>query len=106
MNLSTRKALITLAFLTLAASPAAAMPGGFASNGPNCAALADVPVRDVWLGHFAGGRWTRDAFGGKQIDWRDDHVCFISHARCQMWQRSMGAAFSKIGGYRTCVRIR
>jgi len=106
MNLSTRKALITLAFLTLAASPAAAMPGGFASNGPNCGVLAESPFHDVWLGHFAGGRWVRDAFGGKQVDWRDDHVCFPSRASCQSWQRSMGAAFSKIGGYRTCVRIR
>jgi hypothetical protein len=98
--------LITLAFITLAAIPAAVAMPGFVSDGPNCGVLADAPVRDVWLGHFSGGRWVRDPFGAKVIDWRDDHVCFTSQASCQSWRRRMGAAFGKIGGYQTCVRIR
>jgi len=106
MSFNTSNILITLAFATLASAPAAAMPGGWRSDGPNCSVLADVPMRDVWLGHFAGGRWLRDPYGAKVIDWRDEHVCFSSLARCQSWQKSMGAAFSRIEGYRTCVRIR
>ena len=106
MSLNARISLTALAFISLASVPATAMPMGWPSDGPNCGVLAESPFHDVWLGHFAGGRWVRDAFGGKQVDWRDDHVCFPSRASCQSWQRSMGAAFSKIGGYRTCVRIR
>ena len=103
MSRNARKILIALAF---AVAPTVAMAGGWPSDGPNCRVLAQAPLRDVWLGHFSGGRQVRDPFGSKVIDWRDDHVCFASLARCQSWQRSMGAAFSKIGGYRTCVRIR
>ncbi len=106
MSLNTRNCLIALAFATLASAPAAAMPMGWPSDGPNCGALAHVPMRDVWLGHFAGGRWVRDPYGAKVIDWRDEHVCFSSLGGCQSWQRSMRAAFNRVEGYRTCVRIR
>jgi hypothetical protein len=106
MSLSIRNNLITLAFFILVATPAAAMPTGWPSDGPNCGVLAHVPMRDVWLGHFAGGRWVRDPFGAKWIDWRDDHVCFASLGGCQSWQKSMRAAFHRLEGYRTCVRIR
>ena len=98
--------LFSLAFLGAIAGPAAAMPRGWLADGPNCRPLADAPFRDVWLGHFAGGRWIPDPFGAKIIDWRDEHVCFASRASCQTWQRRMSAAFNRIGGYRTCVRIR
>ena len=100
------KFLMSLVFLGALAAPAAALPHGWRSDGPNCRVLADAPFRDVWLGHFAGGRWVPDAFGAKVIDWRDEHVCFTSRATCETWQRRMKAAFNRIGGYRTCVRIR
>ncbi len=106
MTVSIRNCLIALAFTALASAPAAAMAGGWRSDGPNCGVLADAPFRDVWLGHFAGGRWVRDPFGAKVIDWRDDHVCFASRTRCDLWQGRMRAAFNQIGGYRTCIRIR
>jgi len=106
MTVSKRNCLIALAFGALASVPAAAMPGGWRSDGPNCGILADAPFRDVWLGHFTGGRLVRGPYGDKVMDWRDDHVCFASRARCDIWQGRMRAAFHQIGGYRTCVRIR
>ena len=106
MTISPRNTLITLAFLALTAAPAKALPMGWPSNGPHCGVVAHVPMRDLWLGHFAGGRWVRDIYGAKVMDWRDEHVCFPSLVGCQSWQRSMGMTFNRIGGYRTCVRIR
>ena len=106
MRVDAYKALIFIAFFSAIEAPAAAMPRGWLSDGPNCGVLANAPFRDVWLGHFAGGRWIPDPFGAKVVDWRDEQVCFASRAHCQSWQRSMSAAFSRIGGYRTCVRIR
>jgi hypothetical protein len=100
------KFLFSLVFLTILADPAAAWPRGWLSDGPNCRPLADAPFENVWLGHFAGGRWILDPFGAKVIDWRDEHVCFASRASCELWQRRMSAAFNRIGGHRTCVRIR
>ena len=106
MRQTARNSLIALAFTSLAATPAAALPLGWPSDGPNCGVVAHLPLRDLWLGHFAGGRWVRDPFGAKVIDWRDDHVCFASRTRCDLWQGRMRAAFNQIGGYRTCIRIR
>jgi len=106
MTVSTRNCLIALALTAIASVPAAAMAGGWRSDGPNCGVLADAPFRDVWLGHFTGGRWVRGPYGDKVMDWRDDHVCFASRARCDIWQGRMRAAFHQIGGYRTCIRIR
>ena len=60
MRQTARNSLIALAFITLASAPAAAMPMGWPSNGPHCGVVAHQPLRDLWLGHFAGGRWVRD----------------------------------------------
>ena len=106
MTFSLRNVLIALAFFAFADTPAAALPMGWPSNGPNCGVVARVPMRDLWLGHFSGRRWVRDIYGAKVMDWRDEHVCFPSLVGCQSWQKSMGAAFNRIGGYRTSVRIR
>lgn len=106
MRQNIRNSLTALAFATLASAPAAALPLGWPSNGPNCGVVAHAPMRDLWLGHFAGGRWLRDIYGAKVMDWRNDHVCFPSLGGCQSWQKAMRRSFNQIEGYRTCVRIR
>jgi hypothetical protein len=92
-----------------APATALAMPAGegWLSRGPGCAVVRDIPeLRNVWLGHFSGGRYEGLHGDARALDWKDQYACFASRASCQSWQRHMRARYGRIEGYRTCLPIR
>jgi len=60
----------------------------------------------VWLGHFAGGRFTEDAYGHPVLDWHNEKVCFSSHASCRHWIAENHRALHNPEGDQGCVFIR
>jgi hypothetical protein len=64
-----------------------------------------LPWRSVWLGHFSGGRYKRTA-EASLLDWKDEKVCFPSHAACNRWISANRRAFHHPEGYWTCLPIR
>ena len=77
------------------------------SSGPHCAPALDRPDwRSVWLGHFAGGKFRPWRGGVDRLDWSDSYTCFETRRDCQVWLRSMRAAYQDVEGYRACVVIR
>jgi hypothetical protein len=81
-------------------------PLGIESKGPNCGTVLDEPWREVWLGHFAGGRTSEAGALLQHVQWQDRYVCFPSRATCEQWIKGMRKDFSDVEGYRTCVPIR
>jgi hypothetical protein len=67
---------------------------------------ASLPVSDLVLGHFRGGRIVRAHDGVPQIIWASEYSCFTSRRSCEVWQRQMNAAYRHVEGDRTCLPIR
>ncbi len=95
---------------TIVAAPQAAL-APLASPNP----LEEIPcelvrtrfdIRDVWLGHFTGGRWLLDESGYRHMDWRDRTTCFVSKRVCENWLKFGRANFSQLEGWTTCLRLR
>lgn len=87
-------------------APTLALAGGSAPQAA-CAGVAQAyPTSDLVLGHFAGGRFVRTAWGVSVLDWRDDHTCFTSARACRAWQRDMRIAYRQVEGDRTCLPLR
>ncbi len=66
---------------------------------------AALPVSDLVLGHFRGGRIVWDG-GTPLIVWRDDYTCFTAMKSCKAWQRDMNAVYGNVEGDRTCMPLR
>jgi hypothetical protein len=102
-------ALIASVLLGGASASVLAAPrlGGLESRGPHCRVTHDVPEwRSVWLGHFSGGRYVRTGARRLELDWQNKYSCFASRASCDRWQRSMGATYRSVEGYRACLLLR
>ncbi|MDB5545688.1 MAG: hypothetical protein JWO64_2837 [Hyphomicrobiales bacterium] len=67
---------------------------------------ASLPVSDLVLGHFRGGKIVRAADGVPLIIWASEYSCFTSRRSCEVWQRQMNAAYRNVEGDRTCLPIR
>ncbi|HWG03992.1 MAG TPA: hypothetical protein VG271_03170 [Beijerinckiaceae bacterium] len=89
-----------------AAAAANPLPSVPAPGGGECEAMAASPeIHGLWLGHFTGGRFVRDA-AIRALDWRDQYSCFPSDRACQTWQRHLVRVYRRVQGYRTCMPLR
>jgi hypothetical protein len=88
-------------------APASTSHGGVLVSGPTCAIVsAGVGDHSVWLGHFSGGRMGPAGLAPGGVDWKNLYACFPSRQACERWERDMHAAYHRLDGYRSCVRIR
>jgi hypothetical protein len=97
-----RAGLIAICFFGLA-------PAAHAGSEPAAAcavAGASLPVSDLVLGHFRGGKIVRAVDGVPLIIWASEYGCFPSRHSCEVWQRQMNAAYRNVEGDRTCLPIR
>ncbi|MEJ0093532.1 MAG: hypothetical protein WDN46_08850 [Methylocella sp.] len=65
-----------------------------------------LPWRSVYYGHFSGGRPYRGPDGRVLVDWRDEHVCFPSRAKCRAWISHLRYVYDRPEGYWACVFLR
>jgi hypothetical protein len=95
----------SLAVLCLVATAAVARAGSEPAEACAVAGQA-LPVSDLVLGHFRGGRIVRAPDGVPFIIWKDQYTCFTSRRSCAVWQRHMNVAYRNVEGDRTCLPIR
>jgi hypothetical protein len=110
-----RTALIAGALVLAGGATAGAadlvVPGVSAADVPTVGVACEAPVvqafPSVWLGHFTGGYSHYLGEGGPIVlDWRDEKLCFPSHASCNRYIAAMRRDFHRPEGYFTCLPIR
>ncbi len=69
------------------------------------APVISLPWRSIWLGHFSGGASQQTTYGQPLI-WKNENVCFPSHASCNRWIHANRRAFHNPEGHWTCLPIR
>ncbi len=73
---------------------------------PPAVTAEELPWRNVWLGHFSGGRHFRDAYGVTLVDWLDEKVCFPSRQGCLAWIAGLRRVYHRTEGFWTCLVLR
>ncbi|MCB1543422.1 MAG: hypothetical protein KDJ30_03775 [Rhodoblastus sp.] len=70
------------------------------------AGVSMAPVREVWQGHFTGGRNIAPGAQPTALDWVDTTQRFASLHECGRWMRGLTRQYRTYEGWKGCLRIR
>jgi hypothetical protein len=105
-NMSRRIALNVL-ICALASSTLPSAAADFGADFPReRAVLATQPP--IYLGHFAGGRIYPLPSANKPyaVAWKEQYARFETYGACEYWLAGMTRAWSRLEGFKTCIRLR